>query len=184
MRSLSQNQNPENQLSSTINTFFRTFAIGGILKKVGAYKTKGTPAVTVLQKLFALVFFHKSLFMDINTSDNPTIAKDTFYRFLDSCHINWSRFSILLAARIISKIEHLTDEKRADVFIVDDTPFERNRSKKVELLCRVYDHSKKLFITGFRLLTLGWSDGNTFIPVDSHLLSSEDQKIVSKKHEP
>jgi hypothetical protein len=29
---------------------------------------------------------------------------------------------------------------------------------------------------GFRLLTLGWSDGTTFIPVNSCLLSSENTK--------
>jgi hypothetical protein len=83
----------------------------------------------------------------------------------------------LLAARIIyNRIDKLTDEKRVNTFIVDDTPFERNRSKKVELLSKVYDHSKKVYMLGFRLLTLGWSDGKTFMPVDFHLLSSGDKK--------
>ncbi|GHT03605.1 hypothetical protein AGMMS50276_33540 [Synergistales bacterium] len=59
---------------------------------------------------------------------------------------------------------------------MDDTPFERNRSKKVELLSKVYDHSKHIYMSGFRLLTLGWSDGNTFMPVDFHLLSSGCKK--------
>jgi hypothetical protein len=31
-------------------------------------------------------------------------------------------------------------------------------------------------MSGFRLLTLGWSDGNTFMPIDSHLLSSGNAK--------
>ena len=29
---------------------------------------------------------------------------------------------------------------------------------------RVYDHSRKVFIRGLRLLPLGWNGGNTFIP--------------------
>ena len=32
---------------------------------------------------------------------------------------------------------------------------------KVELLARLYDHAKKEFSYGFRMLTLCWSDGNT-----------------------
>jgi hypothetical protein len=59
---------------------------------------------------------------------------------------------------------------------VDDTPYARNRSPKTELLSRVYDHSKKVYMLGFRLLTLGWSDGCTFMPVNSCLLSSENPK--------
>ena len=52
--------------------------------------------------------------------------------------------------------------------------FERNKSKNVELLSKVFDHTNSKFRRGFRLLTLGWSDGNTFLPVNSRLLSSEN----------
>ena len=54
--------------------------------------------------------------------------------------------------------------------------FERNRSKKVELLAKVYDHAKHKYRFGFRMLTLGWSDGSTFLPVNSILLSTESKK--------
>ena len=54
--------------------------------------------------------------------------------------------------------------------------FERNRSKKVELLAKVYDHAKHAYRFGFRLLTLGWSDGSTFLPENSILLSTENGK--------
>jgi hypothetical protein len=88
-------------LSSKIDVFFRSFGFSSILKKVGAYKTKGISAVTVFQMLFRLVFGHKSLFMTLRNGDVPDIAKDTFYRLLNSCHINWARFTALLTARII-----------------------------------------------------------------------------------
>lgn len=41
-----------------------------------------------------------------------------------------------------------------------------------ELLARVHDHITGRFIKGFRTLTLGWSDGHTFLPVDFSMLSS------------
>ena len=50
------------------------------------------------------------------------------------------------------------------------------RSKKVELLAKVYDHAKHAYRFGFRMLTLGWSDGSTFLPVNSILLSTENEK--------
>lgn len=48
----------------------------------------------------------------------------------------------------------------------------------VELLTKVFDHAKREYIHGFRMLTLGRSDGNTLIPVNSVLISSENDKIV------
>ena len=59
--------------------------------------------------------------------------------------------------------------------------FERNRSKKVGLLTKVYDHAKHRYKFGFRLLTLGWSDGSTFLPVNSILLSSENNKNKKRR---
>jgi hypothetical protein len=54
--------------------------------------------------------------------------------------------------------------------------YERLYAKKTELIARVYDHAQKLYKTGFRLLSLGWSDGNTFLPVNSCLMSTENKK--------
>jgi hypothetical protein len=106
-----------------------------------------------------------------------SFGKDTMYRFLNSTSINWMKFTTLLSAKIAtSTITKLTDEKRINVLIIDDTMFDRNSSKKVELLTKVYDHAKKKYTLGFRLLTLGWSDENTFLPVNGCLLSSENQK--------
>ena len=48
----------------------------------------------------------------------------------------------------------------------------RNRSKKVGLVARVYDHVEHKFQKGFTLLALGWSDGYSFIPTGFNLLSS------------
>ena len=95
--------------------------------------------------------------------------------------INWMRFTTILASRIINNaILPLDSEDRANVLIIDDSMFERNRSKKVELLVKVYDHAKHKYRFGFRMLTLGWSDGSTFLPVNSILLSTENKKRRGK----
>lgn len=92
-------------------------------------------------------------------------------------NLNWLRFTTLLAGKIIGDtLENLTNQERINVLIIDDTIFERTSSKKVELLAKIYDHAKKRYKYGFRLLTLGWSDGNTFLPVNSCLLSTINTK--------
>ena len=70
----------------------------------------------------------------------------------------------------------LTDEKRKDVFIVDASLFDCSRSKKMEMLARVFDHCSTKYWSGFQMLTLGWSDGNSFIPVSYSLLSAAEDK--------
>ena len=116
--------------------------------------------------------------MSLLTGKNtPDFAKDTVYRFMKMVQINWMRFTTILASRIINNaILPLDSEDRANVLIIDDSMFERNRSKKVELLAKVYDHAKHKYRFGFRMLTLGWSDGSTFLPVNSILLSTENKK--------
>ena len=87
------------------------------------------------------------------------------------------RFTTLLSAKIIgTTVEPLTNEKRRNAFVIDDTVFERNGSKKVELLAKVYDHARHRYTHGFRMVTLGWSDGVTFLPVNSCLLSTGKQE--------
>ena len=102
-------------------------------------------------------------------------GKDTFYRFMNSCRIHWRRFTTELAAAIIhATLAPLTQADRINVLILDDSIYHSVRSKKVELLARLYDHAKKEFSYGFRfrMLTLCWSDGNTLLPVSHTLLST------------
>ncbi len=66
----------------------------------------------------------------------------------------------------------LTDEKRERVLIFDDSTYDRSRSKVVELLSWIYDHNSGRSLKGFKLLTLGWSDGVSFLPLDFVLCSS------------
>ena len=73
----------------------------------------------------------------------------------------------------------LTQADRINVLILDDSIYHRARSKKVERLARLYDHAKKEFSYGFRMLTLCWSDGNTLLPVSHTLLSTENTKNPS-----
>ena len=177
-KSITQVNQNDKQVSKSIKRFFTRFHISSALKASNAYKKKGIPVVEVFQYLFLLIFSNRSMYMSLITGKNsPGFAKDTVYRFMKMVQINWLHFTTLLASRIIKDaIVPLDSEDRANVLIIDDSMFERNRSKKVELLAKAYDHANHRYRFGFRMLTLGWSDGNTFLPVNSVLLSSENKK--------
>jgi len=177
-KSITQVNQNDKQISKSIKRFFTRFHISSALKASNAYKKKGIPVVEIFQYLFLLIFSNRSMYMRLITAKNsPGFAKDTVYRFMKMIQINWLHFTTLLASRIIKDaIVPLDSEDRANVLIIDDSMFERNRSKKVELLAKAYDHANHRYRFGFRMLTLGWSDGSTFLPVNNVLLSSENKK--------
>ena len=112
-------------------------------------------------------------------SYKESFSKNTFYRFLNGQKTNWLRFTTLLSKEVVNAVEPLTDENRVNAFVVDDSLFERTSCKKTELGSRVFDHTTMRYTKGYRLMTLGWTDGNTFLPVNSCLLaSSKDSNLI------
>lgn len=161
-----------------INSFFHKQNLGQLLRQSNIRKEKGVCLDTLFQFLLSLAFTGKNLFRCLDASETPAgIGKDTVYRFLNSVTANWRRFLLLLSTRVIvHRLLPLTKESTPKVLIVDDTLYRRDRSKRVELLARVHDHNSGLYCRGFRMLTLGWSDGNSFVPMLLSLLSSAKEK--------
>lgn len=178
MSSISCNAKNENKISSFVTNFMKEFQIGKLLFQCNAGKMKGIPVVDIFRYLFCLIFSDRSMYMQRKTCVfDGGFCKNTVYRFLNNAKVNWLRFTTLLSARIINRfMKPLTGENRKDVFIIDDSLFDRSRSKKAELLARVFDHCSMKYKCGYRMLTLGWSDGNSFVPVNHCLLSAADDK--------
>ena len=164
-----QNENTQNQFSRAI----KELQLGKLLRQSNITKNCGVPAFEVFQFLLLLVFQGKNLFRFLNSKHkDQAVSKNTYYRFLNETSYNWKKFLLLLAVKVTSAFHRLTRPERVKVFVLDDSVIKRNRSKKVELLARIYDHVEHKFQKGFTLLTLGWSDGYSFIPVGFNLLSS------------
>jgi len=164
-----QTENTQNKFSKAISEL----QIGKLLRKSNITKNCGVSAYEVFQFLLLLVFQGKNLFRFLNSKHkDQAVSKNTYYRFLNESSYNWKKFLTLLSAKVISAFDRLTRPERVKVLILDDSVIKRNRSKKVELLARVYDHVEHKFRKRFTLLTLGWSDGYSFVPVGFNLLSS------------
>jgi len=165
-----------NQLPNEIKATFKELQILEHLRKAGFQKKFGFTCSYLFQLVFALVFYHKNWFQLLESNKSELFpGKDTVYRFLNHCGYAWRRFLSFLSSATIAKVYDLA--KKDACFVVDDSMFDRNRSKAVELLARCFDHAKNRYCKGFRMLTLGWSDGQTFIPLDFALLSSSKSQI-------
>lgn len=180
MKIITQDYLTDKRLEDSIQSFSNKFRLTTFLKSCNAYKAKGFEGILLFCYLLRLAFSNRSMYMNFITGRHTEdFSKDTIYRFLNNPSINWTKFTTTLSAKIANQeILPLSSEKRRNVLIIDDSTFERPRAKNVELLAKVFDHTSHRFKRGFRLLTLGWSDGNTFLPVSSRLLSSEKDANV------
>jgi hypothetical protein len=164
------------RLHNKIDTFFDNFTIGTLLNKSGIRKMRGISPVTLLKAIFILPFEGNNFFRGIVSDNRQEFKKDAAYELLKGPRYNWRKLLLFLAVRIVCVLGLLTDKDRKKVLIIDDSTYDRSHSKFVELLARVYDHSDKRYLRGFKMLTVGWSDGASFLPLDFVLLSSEKEK--------
>ena len=185
MDSVANNPHFGDHQKHIIKKFHQTHGIGHLLRQSGASKARGIPVARTFLFIFSIVFTGKSLFRTLkeHSGDPEVLRKDVIYRFLQTPKIDWMGFLTTLSAKIITRMIPLTDSNRCNVFIIDDSIYDRSRSKKVELLAKVYDHAKHIYGYGYRMLTLGWSDGTSFIPINFCLMSSADRtkQLISER---
>ena len=163
-------------LFNAISSFFSKFKIGKLLRKCNAQKEKGVPVLDIFKYKLCNVFADRSMYMQQKTgSFREAFSKNTYYRFLNNPRINWLRFTTMLSKAVADTVEPLTEDDRINAFVVDDSLFERTSCKMTELGSRVFDHVSMRFRKGFRLMALGWTDGNTFLPINSCLLASSKE---------
>lgn len=175
-----------NQLPKEIKATFDELGVLKHLRHAGLTKTFGFTCAYLFQLVFCLIFEQKNWYRLLESKKATHYpGKDAVYRFLNHSQFAWRRFLLFLSTSTIQKVSALTDHHRPKVLIVDDSSFYRHRSKTVELLARCFDHAsqKMRYYKGFRMLTLGWSDGATFMPIDFSLLSSKKAQIngITKK---
>jgi len=174
-KAASQSQPPIN-VQSKIDDFFRRFKIATLMHRCGVRKHHGHSVRSLTEAIFTLPFVGKNFFRGIVLNNDLPFGKDAAYDLLKGGTFNWRRLLLTLGQRLFGVFNRLTSDDRVSVLIIDDSPYDRSRSKWVELLAKVWDHSTGRFLKGFRMLTICWSDGTSCLPMDFALLSSTDAK--------
>jgi len=171
----------------TIVSFIKKFNIMKCFQEAGIKKEKGYSLKDIVVFLITLVFTHKTFYalMKICKFNKP-FDKDVVYRFFNNPWSNWRLCLLKIAGLVINNhLYGLTRPDRVRAFVLDDSLYSRDRSSKVELLAWVKDHCKGITKRGFRMLTLGWTDGVSFIPLAFSLLSTgnKDKRICEANPE-
>jgi len=161
-------------VQSKIDDFFGRFKIATLMHRCGVRKHHGHSVRSLTKAIFTLPFVGKNFFRGIVLNGELPFGKDAAYDLLKGESYNWRRVLLTLGLRLFGVFNHLTSDERESVLIIDDSPYDRSRSKWVELLASVWDHSTGRFLKGFRMLTVCWSDGTSCLPMDFALLSSSD----------
>jgi len=130
-------------VENQIHSFFHNENLGQLPQQSNIRREKGAYLDTLYQFLLSLVFSGKNLYRLLESPDTPTgIGKDTAYRLLYSVTANWGRLLLLFSTRVIvQRLLPLTNETTTKVQITDDTLYNRDRSKRVELLSLVRKHN-------------------------------------------
>jgi len=174
------------QTDSTISQFFRRFELNKIMNKCGIRKEKGLAGGDIVLCLISMVFTDKSI-STLEKEGNLPCGKSSLFRFLDNQKFFWRKAVLLFALKILFSFIKPAAGKNGGLFevlIVDDTLYPRKRSKKVELLSRRHDHNSKQYVNGFDLLTVGYSDGISFIPLAFSLQSSQKKSVRLQEASP
>ena len=164
------------KIQSKIGAFFDKFNIGTLMNRCGIKKRHGHSIRSLTETIFTLPFIGKNFYRGIVINEDENLDKDAAYNFLKGETHNWRQLLLSLASLLFKVFDPLTNDDRESVLIIDDSTYDRSRSKRVELLSKVFGHSTRKFLKGFSMLTLCWSDGASILPLVFSLLSSNDPK--------
>lgn len=163
MKSITQIQ-AENDTKNSISSFVGLIGLGQLSKRINFKRHSAIPLTAIITWLFEVTFSRRSLY---RAQASQLFSPRTARNVLNDGRINWQKLLCLVAVKLISLLTLVTDKRRRLALIVDDTLIERPYSTKTELLARIYDHDQHKYSTGYRNLTIGWSEGNTFLPFNA-----------------
>lgn len=153
-------------LESEIDKSIDELGIKTLLCRSGINKVKGFPTVQLLFAFILLPFLKislTSLWAGKMVENIFNAHKDTYYRFLNQERYNWRKFIILLASRLITRLDQRPLKDK--VLIGDDTLLGKT-GENMELVSYHFDHTKKSSQLGYQMLQLGYHNGDYFCPVD------------------
>lgn len=190
-----EKENLETAININFISAIQELKISSLLHQCGIRKTsrimsgeqsgEKRTAFEIFQFLLLMVFQGCNLYRFLGSKKQDiACSKSTYNRFLNDCHYNWRKFITILATRVITYFDTLTSANRFKAFVIDDSVINRSRSKQVELLAFIFDHVVGKTVKGFNLLTIGWTDGFSFIPVAFNMLSSAraEKRVANMKN--
>lgn len=168
--------------SNTLLDVCEKFFTSKMTRQLNALKQKGYFASDVLLILLYLPFLGIATVWGLFKSGCVKLTdaqKDVYYRLKNNDNIDWRRLLFMFAKRFrkVSTENGEEAENTVKCLIVDDTDCPKT-GKRIEFIGKIFDHVRRRWVLGFKLLTLGYWDGKSFLPLD---LSLHHEKGKNKK---
>jgi len=161
----------EEQLGECITRLLKQFnlsAVGSILRES---KSKGVCPKKIFLTLFLFPFFGISnIFSWVRSglNENDQSKKDIYYSLINNPRIDWRRIVNHFSRGFVNTIRSKSSDGPTETprcMIIDDTTLEKT-GKRMEFIGKVFDHCTHSYPLGMKVLTLGWWDSKSFIPLD------------------
>jgi len=176
-----------NQISDKLVDTFDLFKTKRLSNEFTGIKSKGVKLKDTFLILLILPFLkitsvyaiYKSNFKGITKS-----GKDVFYDFKNNSLINWRKIIYIFVKIFIRKVAQKGEASKNAVkcLIVDDSILKKT-GEKIEHVSYVHDHTTNRWVLGFKILTLGFWDGKSFLGIDFSLQKEtvkSDKKRLKK----
>lgn len=161
----------DEQLGAGLTRLLKQFNLGAVGKILKASKTRGICSKKIFLTLFLFPFFGITNILGwvrSGLSEDSDGKKDVYYNLINNSRINWRAIVHHFAKGFAATVKSKSDDQPGDLpgcLVVDDTTLDKT-GKKMEFIGKVFDHCSHSYQLGMKVLTLGWWDGKSFIPLD------------------
>lgn len=163
---------------SHLMDIFAVFSGRAIVKGIFTDKSKGIPLANLLQTLILMPFLGASNVNSLFKAHYTLFykgKKDCLYDTLRDSKTDWRKLLLNFAKCFIKNVDKNAPIQGATFFIADDSDLEK-RTPYFEGVSRVFNHVTKTYPYAYKILTLGYSDGKSFIPLDFSLHNEKGKK--------
>jgi hypothetical protein len=159
--------------SEGLVSFFVKLKFDELCRVFDGAKTKGHEIKSAMFILCLLQLNSLSIWAMFSSGLNTLneAGKDVYYRLKNNPMLDWRKLLLAAAKRCNTLIDQsATDDKSVLIkcFILDDSTIEKT-GYKIEFMGKVYDHVSQRMILGYKMLTLGYWDGKSFMGIDFSL---------------
>lgn len=151
----------------------KCFSFSAVCKCLSPLKTRGYSFESIFSCLISLPFLG---LQSVHSFTGSAMAahiearKDVFYRLKNNVRICWRMilwmFGLKFIKLALTQGENTDDTLKCVIF--DDSMLHKT-GRYIEKISRMFDHVSQRFALGFKLLTMGYWDGTSFIPLDFSL---------------
>lgn len=177
----------EEQKNDFVLQYLKPLLHSGLGKILKGVKSKGFSAMEIIQLLALLPFLGIMTIGSICSSPfAPMVSakKDVFYRLKNNGYIPWRKLLYSIARRFLklsvkNDMATSTTGQKPRCLIFDDSDLIKTGTS-IEGVSKIWSHVRNGHVLGFKLLTLGFFDGVSFVAIDFSLHREQGQRLLKK----